>query len=71
VQGADLYDLEEDPNELKSIYEETGALDIRSKMEELLAEEMKNIDLKEGFIPGQQEWKNHVEYPKKEKTEQE
>jgi arylsulfatase A-like enzyme len=52
VVGADLFDLSSDPNELKSLYNNSDYASLQDKMERLLQEEMKKIAIEPGQLPG-------------------
>lgn len=52
VIGADLFDLRNDPNELKSLYNNPEYANLQSRMESKLRAEMKNINLGPEYLPG-------------------
>ncbi|MCK4921305.1 MAG: sulfatase [Bacteroidales bacterium] len=60
-ESYDLFDMKNDPNELMSLAENPKYKKVLKDMISLLEKEMKEIDLKKGFLPGDEEWKNHVE----------
>jgi len=52
VTGSDLFNLSEDPNELVSLYDNPVHSILQQKMEQLLTEELLQVDIKPGQLPG-------------------
>jgi arylsulfatase A-like enzyme len=52
VTGSDLFNLSEDPHELVSLYGNPEHSLLQQKMEQLLTEELLQVDIKPGQLPG-------------------
>ncbi|WP_200464747.1 sulfatase-like hydrolase/transferase [Carboxylicivirga marina] len=59
ISGVDLFDLENDPSELVSIYDLPEHADEKNMMQELLENEIVNVKVPEGYLPTRREWKLH------------
>ncbi|TLX74335.1 DUF4976 domain-containing protein [Labilibacter sediminis] len=59
IIGNDLFDLENDPDELVSIYNDPKHITIKNTMEDMLDQEINQVNIPEGFLPGRREWKLH------------
>jgi arylsulfatase A-like enzyme len=67
VIGQDLFDMVNDPNELRSVLNDKSYSKILTELEQQLAEEMKAIDLTEKDLPGRWKAPARKVKPKKKK----
>ncbi|TLX74342.1 sulfatase [Labilibacter sediminis] len=58
--GVDLFDLTKDPNEMINQANNPEYKTVLEEMNSLLKEEMKEIDITQSFLPGNEDWKLYV-----------